>query len=194
MCSEIECYIYATTYYPPNTSGQTTQCIWPLFLYHISFCWALHFSSFCFPLPLYHSLTFSNASHVSALLVFLLLNRSLVPANISYFAFDIFFFLFLLFDLISPLSVCSCLDPSTSHMFHPTMFVIPPPSPPFVFLSRRSSCGQCGHYRRGTAAPAGGGGLPPRWVCQCLLPRFTGAAEPGRELHAHPGLRALWHR
>lgn len=98
-----------------------------IFVSHLSVCWALRFSSFCFPLLLYHSLTFSNASHVSALLVFLLLNRSLVPANISYFAFDIFFFfpMFVHFDLISPLSVCSCLDPLTSHMLHPTMFVIP---------------------------------------------------------------------
>lgn len=37
--------------------------------------------------------------------------------------------MFVLFDLISPLSVCSCLDPLTSHMLHPTMFVIPPLSP-----------------------------------------------------------------
>lgn len=31
------CYIYATAYYPFNTSGWTTRCFWPLFLYHISF-------------------------------------------------------------------------------------------------------------------------------------------------------------
>lgn len=95
-----------------------------IFVSHLSSCWALHFSSPFLPLPLYHSLTFYTASDISAWLVFLLLNQSLMPPNISYFAFDISFSLFLHFDVFIPLCVCSRLNPSVSHLFHPPTFVI----------------------------------------------------------------------
>lgn len=63
--------------------------------------------------------------------------------------------------------------------------------------SAKRSCETCvllsqrGHHGRGAPAPAGGGRVPPGGVCQRVLPRVPGAAEPGRELHSHPGLRAV---
>lgn len=186
------CYIYATPYYPPNTSGRTAQCFWPLFLYHISLPVALStLPPSLFPLPLYHALTFSNASDVSTLLVFLfffLLNRLIMPLIFLPCLWTSFSFYSLIWSLLLPLAPLSTL-----YRFYPPKFVIFL-SPLFVFLSHRPSRCQCCHHGRGAAAPSGSGGLPPRGVCQCLLPRLTGAAESGRELHAHPGLCALWHR
>lgn len=152
-----------------------------IFVSHLSSCWPLHFSITSLSIP-----DLSNASCVSALLVFLLLNRSLDLQT-----FPPLPFFPCLHSLIRSLPF---LFASVSTPPQCTWFVIPPPSPIFVLLSHHPSRGQCGHHRWRAAAPAGGGGLPPRWVCQCLLPRFAGAAEPGRELHAHTGLRALWHR
>lgn len=133
MCSESECYIYATTYYPPNTSGQTTQCIWPLFLYHIS----LSVGPSAFPHSVFHYLSITLwpfpmlLMSLPCLFFFCLIDR-LCPQTfptLPLTSFFFFFSMFVLFDLISTLSVCSCLDPLTSHMLHPTMFVIPPLSP-----------------------------------------------------------------
>lgn len=157
-----------------------------IFVSHLFSCCSLHCSSLFHPLPLYHSLTFSNASVISASLVFLWLNWWLLPPSLSHFAFDILFITFICSLLFLTLF---CLNPSISHMFHPLIFCNPPPN----CFCISSTVHQCGHNRWGEAAPARGGGLPPWRVCQCLLPWLTGAAKPGRELHAHTGLCALWH-
>lgn len=189
------CYIYVPAYYPPSTSSWTSQCFWPLFLCHISLPVALpRFSPF-YPLLLYHSLTFSNASNISAPpLFFVLFNRSSLSPNNFFFFFFTFFpwhnFLFV-FALYFFSPVCSYIN-FFSHMFYSLLFIIPH-SPPFAILSHRPFSGQCGHHRRGASAPAGSGAVSPWGVCKCLLPWFAGAAEPRRELHTHPGLSALWH-
>lgn len=192
MCSESE----RITFVPPLIIHLIYQ-VEPLSAFDLYFCIT---SLFLLATPLFHTLfsitslsipDLSNASCVSALLVFLLLNRSLDLQTFPSLPLTPFFFFSCLHSLIRSLPF---LFASVSTPAQCTWFVIPPPPPIFVLLSHRPSRGQCGHHRRRAAAPAGGGGLPPRWVCQCLLPRLAGAAEPGRELHAHTGLRALWHR
>lgn len=197
MCWNWVCYCCATTYFPANSSGRIARRSWPLFLYHVS----LPVGLVTFPPPLFHYLSITiwpfptRLVSLHGLFFFRLIDRSRLQ-TFPTLPFDTLFFplMFVRFDLFSSLThslfaratasphhTCSnhVCDPLRLHAF----------SPLFVLLSR----GQCGHYRRGAAAPAGGGGVPPRRVCQRLLPRLAGAAEPGREFHTHPGLGALWH-
>lgn len=78
-----------------------------IFVSHLSSRCSLHCSSPFHPLHLYHSMTFSNASEISAPLVFLTLNRSLLHQTISYLPFDVFFLYFFFFSLLFPFAALS---------------------------------------------------------------------------------------
>lgn len=104
MCSEsvCVCYINAATYYPPNTSGWTTQWFWPLFLYQISPPVALstvchlfihYLSIILWPFPM---LLIS----LPLLFVFGLIDFT-SPPSVSHFAFDILFSVFTLSFAVS---------------------------------------------------------------------------------------------
>lgn len=96
------CNINAATYYPPNTSGWTTQWFWPLFLYHLSSPVAL--SSVCHPFIHYLSIILwpfpMLLISLPLLFVFCLIDHS-SPPSISHFPFDIFFSVFTLSPALS---------------------------------------------------------------------------------------------
>lgn len=193
MCPESEC----VTFMPPLIIRLIHQ-VGPLNAFDLYFCITFLFllrSPPCLPLySLYLSITLWPFPTLLMSLpclffcFFFLLNRLIMPLIFLPCLWTSFSFYSLIWSLLLPLAPLSTL-----YRFYPPKFVIFL-SPLFVFLSHRPSHCQCCHHGRGAAAPSGSGGLPPRGVCQCLLPRLTGAAESGRELHAHPGLCALWHR
>lgn len=117
MCSESE----HITFVPPLIIHLIYQ-VEPLNAFDLYFCIT---SLFLLATPLFHTLfsitspsipDLSNASCVCALLVFLLLNRSLNLQTFPSLPLTPFFFLFAPFDSITPISVCFCLDPSTMCM------------------------------------------------------------------------------
>lgn len=157
-------YICATTYYPPNISGRTSQCIWPLFLYHIS----LPVGHSTFPLPLYQSLTFpTRPVSRPCLFFFCLIDRSICKHSLL-----CLFFLFALFDSITPISVCFCLDPSTMHMVcNPSSFSyfctsLPPSFPRSVRPPQMKSGSTCRRWGSSTSVSLSMSSATVRWCCR----------------------------
>lgn len=125
MWSESECVTFM-----PQLIIHLIHQVGPLNAFDLYFCITSLFlllSPLFYPsLPLHHPLPFSNVSHISDPLVFVLLNRSLLPSTILYSPFDIFFSLHVCSILSWPLYV--------THICNPSL-------PLFVFLSHRPLCG-----------------------------------------------------
>lgn len=131
------CYCCATTYFPANSSGRIAQRSWPLFLYRVS----LPVGLVTFPPPLFHYLSITiwpfptRPVSLRGLFFFRLIDRSCLQTFPIFPGFDTLFFpascLSALICSLLWLSVCSCHDLSTSHLFQPCLW----PPPPSLFLS-----------------------------------------------------------